>query len=115
MPVFSKRSLEGVVLIDHRDSPGITPQFAQANKVKGPVVGKNTTYESAFVVCHSCCRDVVLNPNRSRERAYCWAHDAYLCDECGAAQKAGAVCISYSQRLAQAYEKIIRGLTVTTL
>lgn len=107
MAVFSKRSQEGVVLIDHRNSPGISEEFVRRNKLDCPAVGAGKTYESATICCHSCSRSVVLNPNRSRERAYCWVHDAYLCDQCAAAQKAGAVCVPFRERMYRFYLKII--------
>lgn len=96
----SKRSNEAYILIDHRNSPGITPEFLRANKLDGPAVGAGVTYESAVTVCHCCQRDIILNPNRTRERAWCMLHDAYLCDGCDAARTvAGGSCVPYTQKI----------------
>ena len=108
MAMFSKRSLEGVILIDHRNSPGISEEFIRKNNLDAPAVGAGKTFESALVNCHSCSRDVVLNPNRSRDRAYCFIHDAYLCDQCAAAQRAGAVCVPYRERMFRMFTKLMR-------
>lgn len=104
----SKRSKEAYLLIDHRNSPGLSAEFMHAHGLSGPAVGAGQTFESAMVVCHCCGADVVLNPNRSRDREWCMAHDAYLCDPCGAARKAGAECVPYARKIELAYEEIIR-------
>jgi hypothetical protein len=107
--MLSKRSQEAYILIDHRNSPGISPEFVRANGLDAPAVGAGQTFESAMVVCHCCQADVVLNPNRTRERAWCWKHDAYTCDNCAAAQKAGAECVPAEKRYEQIWDKINRG------
>lgn len=110
MAVFSKRSLEGYAQIDHRDSPGISAEFVHKHKLDAPAVPAGVHYESAFVVCHCCQNDILLHPDRSRERGYCRKHDAYLCDNCATAQKAGADCIPFSQRFEQWFEMACKGL-----
>lgn len=105
----TKRSSEGYVLIDHRNSPGITPEFVRANNLDAPAVGAGVTYESALVVCSHCGRDVILNPNRTRDREWCYTCDGYICDGCGAAKKAGAACVTVRQKIAQAFDTIQKG------
>lgn len=68
MARFSKRSLEGEFLIDHRASPG-------TSEVPG-----GDLYESAIIVCQHCAANVVLNPKRERPRGYCAKCDGYICD-----------------------------------
>lgn len=79
---------EGYLLIDHKFSPGITPeQAAHAAAISGravPVVGKDTLWESATVTCLHCNAVVILNPNRTRPRHYCAKCDGYICDGCDA-------------------------------
>jgi hypothetical protein len=77
---------EGVLLIDHRDSPGITPGQARAAGREVPVVAGGALYESATVTCLHCNAVVVLNPKRTRPRHYCWHCDGYICDGCEAAK-----------------------------
>lgn len=106
----TKRSREAYLLIDHRNSPGVTPEFVRANKLDVPAVGAGVTFESAMIVCGHCAADVILNPNRTREREWCFTCDSYICDGCGAARKLGAPCRPYKKKLADAYEEIIRKL-----
>ena len=104
----TKRSQEAYVLIDHRNSPGITPEFIRANKLDVPAVGAGKMFESAMNVCGHCGANVILNPDRSRQREWCFYCDKYICDSCGAAKKAGAVCDPIGKKLADAYETLIR-------
>lgn len=105
----TKRSNEGVILIDHRNSPGLSEEFMRANKLDGPAVPAGHTLESALVECHSCQRDIVLNPLRTRERAWCRKHDAYLCDECNARRAAsGGECIPAKQKIEALFKRISR-------
>lgn len=104
----TKRSREGCLLIDHRNSPGITPEFIRANNLDAPAVGSGVTYESALSVCGHCQADVILNPNRSRERGWCWSCDSYICDNCNAAKAAGAACMPFMRRLERAFERLNR-------
>lgn len=40
--------------------------------------------ELPVITCSHCQRGVVINPGRTRERAYCQKCDHYICDECAA-------------------------------
>lgn len=104
----TKRSEEAYVLIDHSNSPGITPEFVHANNLDAPAVGAGQVFESAVAVCNHCLADVVLNPNRTREREWCYTCDRYICDACGAAKKAGAGCVPAEKKIADAFELTIR-------
>lgn len=77
----SKRKFEGCIIIDHRESPGITPAQAQGY---GPAVGKGQLWESPTYSCVHCQRVVVMNPLRTRARVFCVKCDDYVCDECEA-------------------------------
>lgn len=83
----TKRSREAYLEIDHRESPGLTREIMRANGLTGPVVGKGEHFKSAMVVCCGCQRDVILNPNRSRDREWCYACDSYMCDDCALVKK----------------------------
>lgn len=102
----TKRSAEGYVLIDHRNSPGITPEFIRANNLDAPAVGAGQVFESALNVCGHCGADVILNPKRTREREWCFTCDKYICDGCGASRKLGIKCVSYNQRLDDVFDAI---------
>lgn len=80
MARFSKRSLEGEILIDHSASPGLRPE--DLGTFDAPAVPKGELYESPLIVCGHCQYAVILNPNRTRDRGWCQHCDQYLCDGC---------------------------------
>lgn len=102
----TKRSDEGCILIDHRNSPGITAEFLAANKIDAPAVGAGQTFESAMKICHGCGRDIIQNPNRSRPQEWCMQHDAYLCDGCGLTRKLTGSCVPLRERVYRIYKKL---------
>jgi len=99
----TKRTDEAYILIDHRNSPGISQEFIHQHKLDAPAVGAGQVFESAVVICHSCGGDVILNPNRSREREWCRVHDAYLCDACALRRKLTGSCVPLRQRLVEIF------------
>jgi len=104
----SKRADEAYILIDHRNSPGISQEFIRANNLDAPVVGAGQVFESAITVCHSCGGDVILNPNRSRDREYCMVHDAYLCDRCSLRRRLTGSCVPLRQQLYEMFNRLTR-------
>jgi len=102
----SKRSQEAYVLIDHRNSPGITPEFIRANNLSAPAVGAGQVFESAMAICHGCSNDIILNPNRSREREWCMEHDAYLCDSCALMRRLTGSCVPLKERFIRIYKRL---------
>lgn len=104
--MLSKRSQEAYVLIDHRNSPGITHEFLKVNNLDAPAVGSGQVFESAMTVCHGCGADVILNPNRSRDREWCMVHDAYLCDRCALWRKLTGSCTPLKERLHRLYQRL---------
>jgi hypothetical protein len=100
MARFSNRSLEGEILIDHRDSPGMTP--AQAGSWLA--VAGGTAYESAIYTCGHCRFMVVIEPKRTRQRAWCGACAQYLCDDCEGIRHVTLRCHSAAQRRDQCLE-----------
>lgn len=90
--MFNRRSLTSYLMIDHRNSPGITPEQAALSPGAIPV-GKGRLFEADTVNCSHCSRLIVLNPQRSRERGYCPKCDRHICDECEAVRvAAGGAC-----------------------
>ena len=81
----SQRAREGYVQIDHRNSPGISPELVREINLKSgkgfPEVPEGMNFESATRVCCHCGTPVLLNPDRSRPRGYCRRCDAYHCDK----------------------------------
>jgi hypothetical protein len=73
--VHSRRSHEGYLLNDQRASGG------------GVV-------EVPTLTCSHCHKQMIVNPLRTRERAYCPKCDHSICDGCGLARKLnGGDCV----------------------
>jgi hypothetical protein len=93
----SKRSLEGWLQVDNRESPGVRPGEIPAPAGSLPV-GRSTMFESAVVTCSHCQTQVILNPDRSRPRNYCRKCDKYVCDNAACNME----CVPYAALLDQA-------------
>lgn len=96
----SKRRIEGTLLIDHRAGEPGPSMF-------GPKTRKGL-YESATVTCSHCHSVVVLRPNRSRERGWCFRCDRYICDGCGLLMKTQGCPGSLNKRLDTLQTEMIR-------
>jgi hypothetical protein len=76
---------DGELMIDHRASPGLPEDFYRPLGIDAPAIGGGRLFETATITCSHCNGVVVLNPLRTRERAYCSKCDHYICDSCKAA------------------------------
>ena len=94
-----KRRLEGYLLIDNRNSPGVSAEFIHQSGVDAPIVPAGTLFESATITCSHCQAIVVLNPNRTRERGYCAKCDHYVCDSPACNRE----CVPFQRILEDAY------------
>ncbi len=109
--MFSKRELEGYLLIDHTDSPGISAQEATLAGKNTLAVPKGMKFQSATINCACCQVLVVLNPKRDRSRGYCPSADRYVCDLCEAARvQRGSCCGTFNKLVDQMIEKAARGV-----
>ncbi len=96
--IFSKRSIEGYLLIDHRAGAGVDSGLAQSVGPEAIAVRPGGVFESATITCSHCQRQVVLNPDRTRERGYCPKCDRYVCDGCEALRvMSGGACKTFKQ------------------
>ena len=108
--MFSKRELEGYLLIDHTDSPGISAQEAARAGENTLVVPRGMKFQSPTINCACCQALVVLNPDRTRSRGYCPSADRYVCDMCELARvQRGSCCGTFNRLADQAIEKAIKG------
>jgi len=110
--VRSKRSYEGEIRIDHRDSPGIEQKILYAQGL--PLDAGQGLFEAPTFTCSHCQVVVVINPLRNRERAWCRGCDHHLCDKCGGILAATGICKTYKQLLDELQEeglKTERGIT----
>lgn len=96
----TQRSKESYLLMDNRAGPGLpgVPQFLEA----------------ATFTCSHCQRIVFINPQRTRERAFCRKCDHYLCDECGIVAQQSLIHKPFAQVLDEAQELAEKGLPVPT-
>lgn len=80
---------EGYLLVDLRHAPG---------------PGGVTFLEAAVMTCPHCQRQLIRNPARTRERAFCMKCNHYICDECGVAKE----CVPYAKRLDDLETSLLR-------
>jgi len=99
MPLlFSKRSLDGFVEIDHRESPGFTEAEAVAAG-RSYLIGAPKHFKAATFTCSHCDQVLIKNPLRTRERAHCIQCDRDICDPCGVTLKLTSVCQCQAKRI----------------
>ena len=75
----TKRSHEGYIMVDHRESPGLTD--AQMRAAYGGGSGRGL-HEVPALNCAHCHKSMIVNPLRTRDRPWCRKCDAYVCDDC---------------------------------
>lgn len=102
--MFSKRSLEGQLIIDHRNSPGVPAEMAAAAGLD-PSASGSRLFESPTITCAHCNTPVVLNPNRSRARHWCRSCDKYICDNCAILKD----CRPFEQVMADVFTRLSKG------
>lgn len=107
----SLRNHEGYFLLDHSMSPGITDALAVASGL--PIGVGRQRFEAATYTCSHCERVVVIEPKRTRDRAYCSRCDHLICDGCGAAKAAGEPCYPFKARAYDLIDEAIKKSTLT--
>jgi hypothetical protein len=99
--VKSLKAGSGYLLIDHSDSPGLTPE--DVAHVPGAIaVGKGIKHERDVQQCTHCQRQVVLEPLRTRDRGFCPKCNHYICDGCEAIRAKSGACVPFKQVLDRA-------------
>ena len=98
----SKRRHEGEFMTDHRASPGLPDQFMPAGM---PPRSGQGLFETPTFTCNHCPRVIIMNPLRTRERAWCRYCDHYICDNCGAILAASRKCLPYRNFLDELQEE----------
>jgi len=79
-------------MLDHRASPGFTPEQARKLGLPPELVGEGKQMYAPTLGCPHCGSHVLLNPMRKRERAHCFQCNMYICDVCaGVAKQPGYV------------------------
>src|SRR2546428_3240387 len=110
--MHSKRSTEGYLLLDNRESPGISDDLLWATRLTPslPMGAGRGMFEAPTVTCSHCQTVVVINPLRNRDREYCPSCDHYICDGCGAAKAQSGVCRTFEQIISEVQEQAVKGV-----
>ena len=66
--MFSKLELENYLEIDHRASPGFTPEQAKLGRWGKPMPVGSKRFQLVSYTCCGCERQVVIRPERTRQR-----------------------------------------------
>lgn len=85
--IFSKKSHDGYLMVDHRASPGIPEDLALMLGLDPSTLKGGKLAEYATTGCPHCGTHIIFNPQRTRERAWCSQCDKYICDWCSAARQ----------------------------
>jgi hypothetical protein len=75
----------GYLYLDHRNSPELPPG------VTAPIM------EMSTFTCTHCNGVVIMNPARTRERAFCNGCSHYICDNCAAIKAQTGRCKTFAQ------------------
>jgi hypothetical protein len=98
----SKRRHEGYLLVDHRNSPGLTE--LQAIAAGRPVTSHVGLFEARTYRCNHCQVVVIIETKRTRARGYCSKCNHYICDTCDAIMAATGVCRTVKQIIEEIQE-----------
>lgn len=105
----SLRRHEGYLLIDNRESPGVSDALNLALSPGLPLGAGHGLFEAPTVTCSHCQVVVVLNPGRMRDRPYCGGCDHYICDGCAFLKAQTGVCRTFNQLIDAVQESHAKG------
>jgi hypothetical protein len=103
----SLRRHEGYLMIDHRNSPGVSAELIQQSGKSAPIVGAGALHEAPIITCSHCQAGMMLNPMRTRNREYCAKCDHYICDRCALVLKVTLECKPFRQVLDTLQEQAV--------
>jgi hypothetical protein len=113
--MLSKRDRENYIEIDHRESPGLTPDEAARAGLVGFELGAGTHFKSATVTCTNCQKQVILNPMRTRDRSWCSKCDGYHCDDCSLVLKVTGECKPLMKLVEEVANAVLKGLPIPNI
>jgi len=104
----TKRANEGYVLIDHRDSPGLSEADRLAAGLSPLMpIGKGQQLQAPTFTCSHCDRIVIMNPLRNRARGYCRKCDHDICDRCDTNYALTGECHCREKRIAEYLKTVV--------
>lgn len=74
-------------MVDHRASPGIPEDIALRMGLDPNTVKEGKVLEAATKRCVHCPSVYIMNPQRTRERGFCFQCAGFVCDTCQVASK----------------------------
>lgn len=86
----------GVLHVDHRASPGLSPEDAIEAGYDPDHVAEGKELELHTITCKHCGGAFIRNPDRARERGRCHRCHWYLCDGCAAVYRATGQCTPWN-------------------
>ncbi len=96
----------GYLVIDHRASPGMSPDLARASGFDPREVSEGKILEGSTLTCCHCKTTVFKNPLRTRARESCYQCNHYICDFCHAdMQRSDYVHTPYEAKVEQAIKQ----------
>lgn len=78
--MFRLKDRENYMMIDHRAGPGMPENYSRAFGL--PLLPAGKLVEMATLTCGHCTGQVLINPDRTRDRGFCPKCFCYLCDSC---------------------------------
>ena len=105
--MFLKRELEGYLEI--YGGAGITPEEAAKGPPGTMPIRPDAKLQLATLKCKHCERQVVLNPDRTRDRGHCYKGDHFLCDECAIDYKITGKCWDVRYGIDEFMNKLAKG------
>ena len=107
----------GYVLVDHRASPGLTPEQAKLNGYDPELTKEGKLFEADIMTCAHCRAMVVKNPDRIRARASCLrCGDKFICDKCAfQASQPDYIHKPFQAKLDETHENILKSSTTSAM
>jgi len=107
----------GYLFVDHRASPGLTPEQARLNGYDPKLAAEGKLFEADTMRCAHCPNVVIRNPDRIRARSSCLkCGDKYICDNCAfLASQPDYVHKPFQAKLDETYENLLKLQTTTSL
>ena len=80
--MITQKSKESYLFVDHRASPGLSPEMARRMGYPAGSVSEGKLLEIATLTCCHCGGVLIKNPERTRAREHCFKCNSYICDMC---------------------------------
>ncbi len=80
--MITQKSKESYLFVDHRASPGLSPEMARRMGYPAGSVSEGKLLEIATLRCCHCRTHNIKNPDRIRPRETCFKCNHYVCDFC---------------------------------